>query len=116
MEPKDFRTLPLDELYPIAEGARHLLIGCRAVDYAASRIANAIEDCNAKLLNLNIMRDDDSVYELLVALRVNCVNVEAVARSLERYGYTVIDFDCADDEDFRTLRDRVDELLRYINI
>lgn len=116
MEPKDFTTLPLDDLYPIAEGASSLVVGCRAHDYAASRIANAVEDCNAKLLNLNIMTDGSGRYDLLVALRINCMSIEVVVRSLERYGYEVIDYNGRNDQAFDSLRERVDELLRYINI
>ena len=52
---KDFKTYQLDGLYPVHEGASHLLLGCRRDDYSASRIARAVEDCDAHLLNLNMM-------------------------------------------------------------
>ncbi len=77
---KDIKTYELDELYPIAEGSSHLVIGCRSSDYSASRIATAVEDCDAHLLNLNIMHDDSERYDMLVDLRVNRLNMEAVAR------------------------------------
>lgn len=114
--PKDFKTSQLDELYPIAEGSRHLLIGCMRADYSASRIASAVEDCDAHLLNLNVMRDDSGRYDILADLRVNRAGVESLVRSLERYGFDVIDFDRNDSGDDSRLRERVDELLRYINI
>lgn len=113
---KDFKTSGLDELYPIAEGSSHLLIGCRHDDYSASRIAAAVEDCDAHLLNLNIMRDDSGQYDLLAELRVNRLGTEALVRSLERYGFDVIDSDGDDLSEDSRLRERVDELLRYINI
>lgn len=115
---KDFKTYQVDELYPAHEGSSHLLLGCRRDDYSASRIARAVEDCDAHLLNLNVMSDADNAYDLLVDIRVNRLSGEAIARSLERYGYDVIDFspgDMADGDDL-TLKRRVDELLRYINI
>ena len=112
---KDIKTYQLDELYPIAEGSRHLVIGCRGSDYSASKIASAVEDCDAHLLNLNVMQDHTDHYDLLVDLRVNRLNIEAIVRSLERYGYDVVSFDSgAADND--TLRLRVEELLRYINM
>lgn len=114
--PKDFKTYQLDELYPIAEGSRHLLIGCRQGDYSASRIAAAVEDCDAHLLNLNIMSDDSGRYDVLVDLRVNRLGIELLVRSLERYGFDVIDFDGDDTGADSRLRERVDGLLRYINI
>ena len=115
---KDFKTYQLGGLYPVHEGASHLLLGCRRDDYSASRIARAVEDCDAHLLNLNMMKDGDNAYDFLVDIRVNRLSGEAVARSLERYGYDVLDFtpgDTSDAED-STLRRRVEELLRYLNV
>ena len=115
---KDFKTYQVDELYPAHEGSSHLLLGCRRDDYSASRIARAVEDCDADLLNLNVMSDDDNAYDLLVDIRVNRLSGESVARSLARYGYEVLDFSHGDmaDGDDSTLKRRVDELLRYLNM
>ena len=114
---KDFKTYEVDELYPVMEGASHLLIGCRRADYSASQIARAVEDSDAHLLNLNVMRDENEQYDMLVDIRINRVNGETVARSLERYGFDVIRFTPGDsDAGDSILRQRVEELLRYINI
>ena len=115
---KDFKTYQLDELYPLHEGSTHLLVGCRRDDYSASRIAHAVEDCDAHLLNLNVMSDEDSGYDMLVDLRINRLSGEAVARSLERYGFDVLSFsgDASADSDDSTLRRRVEELMRYLNV
>lgn len=113
---KDFKTHQIDELYPMHEGSSHLLIGCRGADYAASRIVNAVEDCDATLLNLNVMLDPDNRYELLVDIRVNRVSGASIARSLERYGYDVIEFESDSEVDDELTRRRIEELLRYINI
>lgn len=63
---------------------------CRRSEYAASRIARAVEDCDAHLLNLNITADTPSADEVVVELRVSHRNPVAVMRSLERYGYTAV--------------------------
>lgn len=106
----------MDGLYPVVEGASHLLVGCRKEDYSASRIARAVEDCDAHLLNLNTMTDESRSYDLLVDLRVNRLCGEAVARSLERYGYEVLDFEAGEGLDDSTLRRRVEEVLRYLDV
>ena len=65
-----------------------------------------------------MMKDEDNAYDFLVDIRVNRLSGEAVARSLERYRYDVLDFtpgDTSDAED-STLRRRVEELLRYLNV
>lgn len=114
---KDIKTYQVDELYPALEGSSHLLLGCRRDDYSASRIARAVEDCDAHLLNLNMMTDATQSYDMLVDIRVNRLSGEAIARSLARYGYDVLNFTPGDGPDNdSTLRRRVDELLRYLNV
>jgi len=114
---KDLKTYELDALYPVMEGSMHLLLGCRRGDYSASRIARAVEDCDAHLLNLNVLLDENGQYDLLADIRVNRVNGESVARSLARYGFDVISFTGGDDNaDDSTMKQRVEELLRYIEM
>lgn len=113
---KDFKTYELDDLYPVQEGSTHLLLGCRRGDYSASRIARAVEDIDAHLLNLNVMTDPDDSHDLLIDIRINRRDGESAARSLERYGFDVISFTPGEGTDDSTLRDRVEELLRYINV
>ena len=110
---KDFKTYDIDELYPAIEGSSHLLIGCRKSDFSASRIAKAVEDCDAHMLNLNVMRDESMHYDLLADIRINRISGEAVAR----YGFYVISFSTgSSDSTDSSLQRRVDELLHYINL
>lgn len=113
---KDFKTYQVDDLYPAVDGSSHLLIGCRRDDYSASRIARAVEDCDAHLLNLNLMLDETGEHDLLADIRVNRQSGEAVARSLMRYGFDVLNFSPGENPSDSTLRDRVEELLRYLNV
>ena len=114
---------------PVAESSR-LLIGCSREDYSASRIARAVEDCDAHLLNLNITTRPDKTgdgegdgeafrmpYQYLVDIRVSHRNASGVKRSLERYGYDVLDILSAEhSEDSEMMRKRIDELFRYLEI
>lgn len=105
-----------------------LLVGCRAEDYSASRIAHAVEDCNAHLLNLNITTpfssrnadfEDESLsdrFPVLFDIRVNLRNTASIARSLERYGYHVLDSLEPMENDDDTSRDRYLHLLRYLEM
>ena len=113
---------------PVAESSR-LLVGCRREDYSASRIARAVEDCNAHLLNLNVTSfgekkdyDDidvaenaDAKFPVVFDLRVNHRSAAGVSRSLERYGYTVLGTSSADAPD-DTTSSRIEELIRYLEI
>lgn len=113
---------------PVAESSR-LLVGCSREDYSASRIARAVEDCNAHLLNLNVTsfgeRKDygeladgglaDGKFQVVCDLRVNHRSAAGVERSLERYGYTVLGTSSADEPD-DTTASRINELIRYLEI
>lgn len=107
----------LDRLFPSVEESSTLLLACRRGDYSASRIAMAVEDCDAHLLNLNITSDGEDLDNRIVAeLRVSHRNPESVSRSLERYGYQVLDATGAPIGDESLMRSRYDELMHYLGI
>lgn len=116
---KDIKKLSPEELYAPAAEASHLLVCCRRADYSASRIAQAAEDVDAHVLNLNVtaLRPDDMPADcVVVALRVARREALSVVRSLERYGFDVLDFDGASQADDETARERAAELLRYLEM
>lgn len=106
----------LQWLFPPSGDTSTIVIECYRGDYSASRIARAVEDANAHLLNLNVAAGSGDPAEAgmaTVELRVNLRNAMPAVRSLERYGFTVVssrgaDGDTVDD----TLQRRVNELLR----
>lgn len=60
---------------------------CTPADYSASRIAHAVEDTDAHLVDLLTVPGEDDC--LRVTLRVRCEDPTAAVHSLERYGYEV---------------------------
>lgn len=114
--PKDLLHPDIDTLFPPVTDSATLLLGCRRVDYSVSIIARAVEDCNAKVLNLNVTAMEADAAELLVLLRVGVRNADAVVRSLTRYGYDTLAVSDASDTDDGTSRDRALELLHYLQI
>lgn len=105
----------IEELFPPMGDTCEIQIVCHPTDYSASRIARAVEDCDAHLLNLNVTSGWTERGEVVVALRVGLRNPDAVVRSLERYGYTVTTTSGGNDDDDDTMRDRINELMRLIN-
>ena len=76
-----------------------------AGDYSASRIARAVEDADAHLLNLNVTSDSErSDNRITAELRISHRDPEAAARSLERYGYEVIGAEGTADSDDSLMR------------
>lgn len=107
----------LERLFPPREEASRLLVSCLPSDYSASRLARAVEDADAHLLNLNVTSDGERLDNRVVAeLRVSHRSPLAVARSLERYGYEVLDVehDALADDDLAA--QRLNELLHYIDL
>lgn len=130
--PANNTNFPENEyLFPPVGDCSRLLVGCTREDYSASRIARAVEDCDAHLLNLNVTSmskraddvsaDDvyaDGYFPVIFDLRINQRNVSAVCRSLERYGYTVLDAQSSDDSDNvdEIARQRIEEFFRYLEL
>lgn len=116
MTPKDTQLIDFSLLFPPAEDESSLLVGCRRRDFSASRISQAVEDCNAQLINLNVTAMPSDMAELVVALRVNHRNAEAISRSLTRYGYDVLDVRSSSETADESMRSRANELLRYLEV
>ena len=107
----------LERLFPHREESSRLLIGCIPAEYSASRIARAVEDADAHLLNLNVTSDGERMDNRIIAeLRVSHRSPMAVARSLERYGYEVVDVEHDSLTDDALDMDRLNELMRYIDL
>lgn len=115
---------------PPQSEASVITVACYPDDYSASHLARAVEDSDAHLLNLNVtdLRLDDG--RITISLRTNRRESTSTIRSLERYGYEVLDnstarqpdnsensenLDNSDNFD-NTLRLRAAELLHIINI
>ena len=110
---------PLAVLFPAGTEACELLVACSPEDYSASRLARAVEDCDAHLVNMNLTGVRTLASELVIALRVALTNPNPVIRSLERYGFRIIssyapvDFINEEEEESRA---RAAELLHLLDI
>lgn len=108
-------------LFPAVADWSALVVECEWIDYSASRVARAVEDCDAHLLNLNVTSANSLPDRTIVEIRTDHRNPESIARSLERYGYRVTAMtSSASDDDADTSADtarrRLGELLRYLEI
>lgn len=100
-----------------------IIVACYPEDYCASQLAHAVEDSDAHLINLNVTNQRLADGRITIELRTNRSHAGSTARSLERYGYEVINgyegsgkpgempgnFD-------NDLRQRAAEILHIINI
>lgn len=106
MTAKDDIKTELERLFPYSEDASTLVVSCPKHEYCASQLCRAIEDCDAHVLNLNIIDtgttgvsdgtgiprldiDYEDTPRTYIELRISHRNTDAAARSVARYGYTV---------------------------
>lgn len=111
----DYRS-ELERLMPYDPDTTRFTVLCSRQDYSAGRIARAVEDCNAHVLNLNVTTDCAGENMIAVDLRVDRVNIESIARSLARYDYTVVGREQEDDDVHEMYRERAAEVLRYLEL
>lgn len=105
-----------ERLFPMNEESSEIVVSCYRGDYSASRLAHAVEDADAHLLNLNLTSEVTPQGEIVVDLRVSHRDAMSVVRSLERYGYSVVQVRGHEESVDKTLMDRVSELLVHINV
>lgn len=77
----------LGRMLPARHDCSIITVDCPPADYSASRLAHAVEDTDAHLVDLLTSPGDDG--RIRVTLRVRSADPSAAAASLERYGYSV---------------------------
>lgn len=82
-------------------------------DYSMQQIARIIEENNAKILSTTVTAGEDGKIEL--NLKVNQPGLGAIMQSFERFGYS-IKASYQESEYTEDLKNRYDELMRFLNI
>lgn len=114
IEEKDFMQWFSSSLFPPRTDSSWIVAECVPADYSASRIAHAVEDADTHLLNLSTAPSPDGRTRIF--LRIALYDPTPAVRSLERYGYDVIDYRCPDGGRDPISSRRLDELSLYLNI
>jgi acetoin utilization protein AcuB len=84
-------------------------------DYSLSQIAQIIEGNNLKVLSMYITSQPDST-RLEVTLKVNSNDLTSALRTFERYNYEVKTWISTDDSLDKFYSERLDMLIKYLNI
>lgn len=84
-------------------------------DYSLSQIAQIVESNNLKVLSMYITSPPDST-RLELTLKVNSGDLTSVIRTFERYSYDVKSWVANDDNLDRFYTERLDMLIKYLNI
>ncbi len=91
-----------------------IVLELHQTDYSLSQIAQIAESNDAKILSLFLTPHKDST-ELDVTIKLNLQDASAVMQTLERYGY-IIKESFTQGDSKKSLKDRYDSLMHYLNI
>lgn len=104
----------IGEMLPGRDDSCVVTVECAPGDYSAERLARAVEDVDAHLVDLWSRPASDGNLE--VSLRVRRTDPTPVVHSLERYGYEVTDVAGRDYQDEETAIMRLLELHKLLNV
>lgn len=92
-----------------------LVLSMDLIDYSLAEISRLIEENNAKILSSIMVEDPMDSRKIKLTLKINQIDLVRIVATLERFGYKVIARYQEDKKDFDD-KDRIDMLMRYLNI
>lgn len=84
-------------------------------DYTLTEISRIVESNNAHIISLYIVPISGG-KDLLVSLKLNISDLTVVLRSFERFNYNVVYFFMKEGEVTDTEKERLDELMYYLEM
>jgi acetoin utilization protein AcuB len=92
-----------------------LVLAMNHADYSLSEISRLIEENHAKILSSIVKEDPLDPMKLRLTLKINQVDLSRIVATLERFSYKVIGR-YQENKPVPGERDRIDMLLRYLDI
>lgn len=92
-----------------------LIIEVPLIDYTLTDIARIVESNNAHVMNLFVLPIADG-NTLLISIKLNLFDISPVLMSFERFNYKVIYYRMKEGMVTDTHKERLDELLYYLNM
>ncbi len=85
------------------------------INYSLAEICRLVEENNAKVISSNIVEDTLDKGKIKVTIKINHLDLSRIVATLERFGYTVIGRYQENQQEIGG-RERIDMLMRYLNI
>jgi hypothetical protein len=85
------------------------------VDYTLTEIARIVESNNARIMNVFILPVADG-NTLIISIKLNLLDISPVLMSMERFNYKVLHYEMKEGVVTETHKERLDELLYYLNM
>ena len=100
--------------FSFSEPGHIIVLEVSRSDYSLAEISRLVESENGTVFSsfINTNQDTNQVY---VTLKINRIDVEPVARTLERFGFK-IKASYVEEEYINSLKERYDLLMNYLNV
>jgi CBS domain-containing protein len=92
-----------------------LVLSLDLIDYSLAEISRLIEENNAKILSSIMVEDPLDSRKIKLTIKINQLDLTRIVATLERFEYKIIGRYQEDKKDFED-KDRIDMLMRYLNI
>lgn len=93
-----------------------LVLSMNLIDYSLAALARYVEENNAKIISSMMIEDPMDKGKIKLTLKINQEDLSRVVATLERFGYRVIGRYQEVRTDPATDKERLDMLMRYLNI
>jgi len=92
-----------------------LVLSMDLTDYSLAELARLVEENNAKILSSTMAEDPLDKSKIKLTIKINQEDLSRITATLERFGYRIIaSYHNAHNEEPN--KDRLDMLMRYLNI
>src|ERR1041385_5078934 len=93
-----------------------IVLSMNLIDYSLAEIARLVEENNAKIISFMMVEDPLDKGKIKLTLKINQEDLTRVIATLERFGYRVIARYQENRTDPSNEKERLDMLMRYLNI
>ena len=105
-----------DNFLGLSDREKSLIVSeCSLIDYSLTDIARIVESNNAHVMNLFVLPIVDG-NTLLISIKLNLIDVSPVLMSLERFNYKIVYYLMKEGVVTDTHKERLDELLYYLDM
>ena len=100
---------------PIQAQGSVLVLSMDSSDYSLAELSRLVEENNARILSSSIRQDPSDGNKIKVTLKINLEDITSIVATFERFEYKIISR-FQETEVTESDRDKIDELLKYLDI
>jgi acetoin utilization protein AcuB len=100
---------------PIQAKGSVLVLSMDNADYSLAELSRLVEENNARILSSSVRQDLGDVSRIKVTLKINLEDISSIVATFERFEYKIISR-FQETEVTESDRDKIDELLKYLDL